>query len=76
MYLLGNVNNKEEIKYRRFNINQIRLNILYEFWIEADNFFNIFSLSGRERDKYTERGTAGQIVPPTVGRLECILRSR
>ena len=36
--------------------------MLYEFWIEADNIFNIFSLYGRERDKYTESGTAGQIV--------------
>ena len=34
------------------------MNILYEFWIEADNVFNIFSLYGRERDKYTE--SAGQ----------------
>ena len=33
---------------------------MYEFWIEADNYFNIFSLYGRERDKYTESGTAGQ----------------
>ena len=34
-----------------------RLYILYEFWIEAVNFFNIFSLYGRERDRYTESGT-------------------
>ena len=35
---------------------------MYEFWIDADHFFNIFSLYGRERDKYTENGTAEQIV--------------
>ena len=35
---------------------------MYEFWIETDKFFNIFSLYGRERDKYTESGTAGQII--------------
>ena len=31
--------------------------IRYSTWIDADNFFNIFWLYGRERDK-----TAGQIV--------------
>ena len=35
---------------------------MYEFWIEADNFFNIFSVNGRERDKYTESETSGQIT--------------
>ena len=36
--------------------------IRYSTWIEADHFFNMFSSYGCERDKYTESGTAGQIV--------------
>ena len=33
MYLLGNINNKEEIKYRRFDINQIIIKAEYFVWI-------------------------------------------
>ena len=64
MYLIGNVNNEEEINIEDLILirSLLRLNILYVFWIEADKFVDIFSLYGRERDKYTESGTAGQIV--------------
>ena len=45
--------------------------IRYSTWIEADHFFNVFSLYGRERDKYTESGTAGQIVRKRDGWNVC-----
>ena len=54
-----------------------------EMPLPLNHIFNIFSLNGRERDKYTESGTAGQIVrkrdcpaesgtvvPPKAGRLD------
>ena len=37
--------------------------VRYSTWIEADHIFNIFSLHGHERDKYTESRRVGQIDP-------------
>ena len=51
--------------------------IRYSTWIEADHSFNVFSLYGSERENILKAGqrdksTESGIVPPTVGRLECM----